>query len=343
MKKKLLAGIMAASLAILTMASCSSNTSSDSSAASGGKTKIRLQLKWLPSAQFMGFFVAKDKGYYEKEGLDVTFINGGPDIVSQNQVSVGAADFGVANLYNILPFEEQGYPIIQVGQVFQESSLVLISKKSSNINSAKDLKGKKIGAWVGTADYPIHALLDKYNIADSAVSIVNQGNTIDNFLNGSLDVASATVYNEYLLAQESGISADDMNVIDLDAEGCGMLEDGLIVNTDWLNKNKDAAAKFVKATMEGWADACKDPEGAVDISWNYTDQSSTTKEHQVKAAKAVAKLVAPNGTDYKNILQMGTDKFNTTEKIAVKYGIIKKVPDKVYDNSLRETALKELR
>lgn len=309
-----------------------------------GPSKIRLQLKWVPSAQFMGFYYAKEKGYYAAEGLDVQFIAGGPDLVSTNQVSVGAAEFGIANLYSILPFIEQGHPVTEVGQIFQKSSFLLVSKKDKGITSPKDLAGKKIGAWLGSAEYPVYALLDKYGIdKNKDVTIVKQGNTMDALLNGSLDAASAHTYNEYLVLLKSGLNSSDINVIDLEKEDSGMLEDCLIVNTEWLAKNKDVAAKFMKATMKGWADASHDPAAATDIVWKYLDSASNNKDHQLNFAKEIAKLVAPTGGKASQMLYMDEKNIKATEEMALKYKIIKKIPAKVYDTQPWEEASKALK
>lgn len=347
MKKKFFAMILAgAMLAGTLLTGCGDSKDDDSSKASadGKLTKVTLQLKWLPSVQFMGFYTAKEKGYYKDEGIDINIVAGGPDIVSTNQVSIGAADVAVANLYGLLPFEEQGQPITVIGQVFQKGSLILVSKKSSGINSPADLKGKKIGGWLGTADYPIYALFDKYKInKDKDVTLANQGATMDSFLNGQLDVASATVYNEYLILLESGMKEEDINVINFDDEGCGMLEDTMIANKDWLKKNPELAAKFMKATMKGWSYACENPEEGAEIVWNYVDKASSNLDHQKASAKKIAEVVAPNGTEVTKLCAINDENINATATIAKKYGIIKEIPKNICDKKAWEKALKELK
>lgn len=338
--------LLVLSLIIGLLAGCGSSNSKSSNSAGNEKklTKVRLQLKWLPSAQFMGFYYAKEKGYYAEEGLDVEFIPGGPDIIATNQVSVGAAEFGIANLYSILPFQEQGHPVVEVGQIFQKSSFLLVSKKEKGINGPKDLAGKKVGAWLGTAEYPIYALLDKYGLnKDKDLTLVKQDNSMDAFLNGSLDVASAHTYNEYLVLLESGLNANDLNVIDLEQEGSGMLEDCLITNTEWLANNQEVAAKFMKATMRGWAEACKDPAAATEIVWKYLDHASNNKEHQLAFAKEIAKLVMPQGVGVDKICYLDPNSIKATEDLALKYKIIKKLPAKVYDTQPWEQASKSLK
>ena len=334
---------------VCAMTACGAPAKTESSAASDssggdGLTTVNFQLKWLPSVQFMGFYVAYEKGYYEEEGIDLNIMSGGSDIVSASQVGIGAADIGISNLYGLLPYEEEGYPIVEVGQVFQKGSIVLVSKAEDGIKTPEDLKGKRIGAWLGTADYPIYSLLNKYGMDSSKdVTMVSQDYTMDALLNGEIDVASATLYNEYLILLESGYSEDDINVIDFSDYDCDMLEDAIICNTDWLADNEDLAEGFLRASMRGWADAVADPEAAAEIVWNYVDQDSTTLEHQIASAEKVAELVTPeSGASASNMLVMVDDKIQSTIDSCLSYDIIEKVPDTVYDDSYWTAASESL-
>lgn len=268
------------------------NGSQENSETGTAAVKVRLQLKWLPQAQFTGYYVAKEKGYYKAEGLDVDFLPGGPDIIPANQVSIGAADVGIINMYGLLPFVEKGYPLISIAQTFQKSSFRLVSFKEKGIETVPDLKGKTIGAWLGKADYPIFAMLEKYGIdKDKDVVIAKQDFTMDGLLSGKLDVASGMIYNEIMVLVEAGYPESELNIIDVNKENTGMLEDCLIVNTEWLAENEETAVKFLRATIKGWADACADPVAGAKIVWDNIDQVSTTLEHQTGSAQKIATVV----------------------------------------------------
>ncbi len=347
----MLAGALACGLtacgsspAATTTPAATTPVATESGSTSDPLATVNFQLKWLPSVQFMGFYVAYEKGYYAEEGIDLNIMSGGSDIVSASQVGIGAADIGVSNLYGLLPYEEDGYPIVEVGQVFQSGSIVLVSKKESGVAAPEDLKGKKIGAWLGTADYPIYSLLAKYDMDTSDVTIVSQDYTMDALLNNEIDVASATLYNEYLVLLESGLSADDVNVIKFSDYGCDMLEDAIICNTEWLADNSDIATAFLRASMRGWADAVADPAAAAEIVWNYVDQDSTTLEHQTASAEKVAQLVtAEGGTAAANMLAMGGEKIQATIDSCLNYGIIESVPETVYDTTFWDAAAASLK
>jgi len=348
MKKRRIGLVIISFILLLStvLTGCGSQTASTTaqSTKSTKLTKVRLQLKWLPQTQFAGYYVAKEKGYYKDEGIDIEIIPGGPDIVPEQQVSNGAADIGMTWVASLLSHQEEGFPLVELAQITQKSGLLLVSKKSANINSPKDLKGKKVGAWFGGLEFEIKALLDKYNIdPDKDVELTKQGFTMDQLLNNQIDAASALTYNEYLILLESGLKAEDLNVIDMNKEGVAMLEDNLFANKDWVKDNKEVAAKFLKATLKGWKDVIKDPEGATDIVMKLVDTKSTTRDHQLNMAKEVIKLVKPDGLDESKIGYINKTSFQQTADIALKFGVIKKKPDisKAYTNAILDLANKK--
>src|SRR5215831_8674895 len=114
--------LCAVSLAALVLAS--------TAFAQSAPDKVRLQIKWVPQAQFAGYFVALDKGYYADENLDVTIIPGGPDIVTEQQVVNGQAEFGIDWVASFLAFRDKGLPLLDIAQIYQSSGLTLVSRKS---------------------------------------------------------------------------------------------------------------------------------------------------------------------------------------------------------------------
>jgi NitT/TauT family transport system substrate-binding protein len=306
-----------------------------------GPVPIKLQLKWVPQAQFAGYYVAKEKGYYDEEGLDVEIVPGGPDIVPEQQVAVGAAQIGVDWVASLLAHQEQGMPLVQIAQIFQNSGLVLVSKKEAGIASGADLKGRKVGNWMGGNEFELLALFDKYGIDPIRdLEFIKQGFTMDQFLSGELDAASAMTYNEYLVVLGAGIPAEELSVIDMNEEGVAMLEDNLFANREWLENNKETAAKFVRASLKGWKDAIANPEEAVDIVMAEVDAGSTTREHQLNMMKEVAKLVAPEGFDTEKIGEIDDAMFRQTADIALQFGVITAPvnPERAYTKEIVEMA-----
>lgn len=333
---------------VLILSGCSNSETSSSESGDTGSdeklTPVTLQLKWVPQAQFAGYYVALEKGYYKEEGLDVTIAPGGPDIVPEQQVANGVAQIGVDWVASLLPHQEQGMPLVEIAQIYQKSGLLLVSKKDSGINSPADLKGKNVGNWMGGNEFELLALFDKYKLdKNKDLNFIKQAFTMDQFLSGELDAASAMTYNEYHVVLESGVSPDELNVIDMNDEGVAMLEDNLFANSDWLKDNKEVAAKFVKASIKGWQYAIENQEEAVDIIMAQVEDGSTTKEHQLTMMEEVAKLVVPEGFDPANIGVIDEKMYKQTADIALKYGVIEKEADisKSYTNEIMDMVLEK--
>jgi NitT/TauT family transport system substrate-binding protein len=302
---------------------------------------IKLQLKWVPQSQFAGYFVALNKGYYEKEGLKVEIVSGGPDIVSEQQVASGAVQFGVDWTASMLAHRDQGLPLVQIAQIFQNSASLLISRSTSGIKTPADLKGKVVGNPMGGNEFEVLALFDKYKLDPAKdMKFVKQGFTVDQFVNKEIDTMLAMSYNEYFVLLDSGFKPEDLSVIDLNKEGTAMLQDNLFTNEEWLAKNQDTAAKFLRASLKGWNDAVANPEEATDIVMKAVADGSTTRKHQLNMMKEVSKLVIPAGKTAADIGRIDDQLFKRTADIALKFGVVKTPADltKSYTNSIIDKA-----
>ena len=199
---------------------------------------------------------------------------------------------------------------------------------------------------MGGNEFEILALFDKYDFdPNSDLQFVKQGFTMDQFLSGELDAASAMTYNEYHVVLEQGVPESDLSVIDMNDEGVAMLEDNLFANSEWLADNKEVAAKFVRASIKGWQDAINDPEGAVDIIMAQSEAGSSTREHQLTMMQEVAKLVVPEGFDPANIGMIDKEMFQQTADIAHQFGGVIKEPanlEEAYTQSDHEPGFRKV-
>ena len=127
-------------------------------------TNVTLQLKWVPQAQFAGYYAAVKKGFYAKEGLNVTLKNGGPDIIPEQVVASGQAQFGVDWLPSLLAARDKGTDLVNIAQVFARSGMTQLTWKSSGINTIAKMKGKKVANWLGGNQYELFAALTKNGI-----------------------------------------------------------------------------------------------------------------------------------------------------------------------------------
>ena len=314
-------------------------------AASGAADPVTLQLKWVAQAQFAGYYAALEKGFYKDENLDVTIRPGGPDIVPAQVVAGGQAQFGLDWLPSTLANREQGVPLVNIAQIYQYSGMREISWKESNINSPADLAGKKVAVWFGGNELQLLATLAKYNIdKDTGVELVKQPFDMNLLLNKEVDAAAAMTYNEYYQVLSAGHKPEELNIIDFNAEGTAMLEDGIFSTEEFLKdaKNQDIAARFVRASIKGWA-FCRDNVGeCVDIVLKNDASGVMSREAQEWQLKEVNKLIwgDPADTNAK-AGYLEPEAFTRTAEIAQKYGVLTKAPDDgAYTHTIWEMATK---
>jgi NitT/TauT family transport system substrate-binding protein len=230
--------------------------------------KITLQLKWLPQAQFAGYYVAAAKGYYKDAGLDVTIKPGGPDISPVQVIAGKTADVVVNWMPDALAAREAGVPLVNIAQVFDKSGLMLTCKKSSGVATPQDLKGKTLGVWFGGNEYPFLNWMNKLGYKpDTDIKVLKQGFNVDPLLQNQAACISTMIYNEYWQIVDAGVKETDLTTFFYEEQGVASLEDGLYVLDSNLKDKAFVAkmAKFLKASFKGWNEAVKNPEEAAKI------------------------------------------------------------------------------
>ncbi|WP_020180079.1 ABC transporter substrate-binding protein [Methylopila sp. M107] len=260
--------------------------------------KVTLQLKWVTQAQFAGYFVAKAKGFYEKAGLDVTINPGGPDIAPAQVLAGGGADVIVDWMPSALAAREKGVPLVNIAQPFKKSGMMLTCRADSGVKTPKDFKGKTLGVWFSGNEYPFLAWMAKLGLktdgSAEGVKVLKQGFNVDPILQKQADCVSTMTYNEYWQVIDGGLKPSDLVVFKYEDEGVATLEDGLYADEKKLTDPAFVAklAKFVKASMEGWAWAKANPDEAAAITLEADASGAQTEAHQKRMMGEVAKLLA---------------------------------------------------
>lgn len=298
-------------------------------------TAVTLQLKWLNQAQFMGYYVAIQKGFYRQNGLNVTIKVGGPDVAPEQVVASGAAQFGIDWLSALITSREQGLPLQNIAQIYQASGMRLITFKSTGITSINQFRNKKVGVWFAGNQYQFYALMAKYHMSPPAsyMHVVSQPFTMDLFLNHTLDVAHAMTYNELGIV-ESQVPASRLRIFDYNKLGVSILEDGIFGKPSWLRSHARIAAEFLKGSIEGWRWAVAHPVLAGRISFQYAGANAPGGlAHQVYMARQVAKLIDYGPGMMHTIGYMDPTAFKRTWKTLLAQGVIHRAPVYAYNQT----------
>ncbi len=257
---------------------------------------VTLQLKWVTQAQFAGYYVALENGYYEEAGLDVTILPGGPDIAPVQVLMGGGADVMVDWMPSALAAREQGAPVVNIAQPFTRSGMMLTCLAESGITSPEDFPGRTLGVCFFGNEYPVLSWMAHLGIptegGEDGVEVLRQGFNVDPLLQGQADCISTMTYNEYWQVIDAGITEDQLITFKYEDQGVATLEDGLYVLEENLEDPAfvDRMARFVAASMRGWEWAAENPEEAAEIVLDNDQTGAQTLEHQVRMMGEVALL-----------------------------------------------------
>jgi NitT/TauT family transport system substrate-binding protein len=312
----------------------------------GELTPINLQLQWVTQSQFAGYFAAVDQGFYEDEGLDVTILQGAVDIVPQQVVASGQAQFGLAWVPKALVSNEEGAGLVNIAQVFQRSGTLMVSWADSGITTPADWEGMRVGTWGFGNEFELTAAIEMFGVTVDG-GLVQQPFDMSLLLNDELDAAQAMTYNEYAQVLEATnpdtgelYTADDLSVIDFNEVGTAMLQDAVWVRQDWLAEegNQEIAEKFLRASFRGWI-FCRDNfDACVDIV--LANGPTLGASHQAWQLNEINKLIWPSPS---GIGVMDAALWQQTVDVATSQGVIAAAPpDGTYRTDIAQAALEGL-
>jgi NitT/TauT family transport system substrate-binding protein len=304
---------------------------------------VTLQLKWVTQAQFAGYYVALDKGFYEEENLNVTIKPGGPDIAPAQVIAGGGADVVLDWMPSALASREKGLPLVNIAQPFKSSGMMLTCRKDAGVETPADFKGKTLGVWFFGNEYPFLSWMSKlgYSTEGGAdgVTVLKQGFNVDPILQGQAACVSTMTYNEYWQIIDAGLKPEELVVFKYEDQGVATLEDGMYVMEEKLADPAfaDKMVRFVRASMKGWKYAETNPDEAAMIVLDNDASGAQTEAHQKRMMGEVAKLTAgSNGAldpaDYErtvaSLMSGGSDP------------VISKAPEGAWTHAITDAALK---
>ncbi len=292
--------------------------------------------QWIPQAQFAGYFVALDKGFYEKQGLNIKILRGGPDHPSSRALEQGDADFATMFLSTAIQKRSRGLKVVNIAQIVQKSALMLVARKSSGIQSPEDINGKKVSVWSGDFQLQPAAFFRKYNLD---VTVIPQSSTLNLFLRGGVDVASAMWYNEYHTILSSGLDPEDLTTFLLADFGINFPEDGIYCMEATWEFDPETCCRFVRASIEGWLYAFTHPGESMDIVMRYVKEAMTptNRMHQKWMLERMKDLILPPGLNPDSVGRLRPEDYEPVVQEMSRHGAIQDPPD--YAEFARDCAI----
>jgi len=256
--------------------------------------KASLLPQWIPQAQFAGYFVAKEKGFYRDAGIDLTLVQGGPGKDAFLTLAADKVTFCTGWLSTAIKKRAAGIPLVNLAQIVQRSALLLVAPKAGGIRKLDDLNGRMVGYWVGEFNVPASVFLGKHNLT---VKVVPNYTSITMFTKHAVDAIGAMWFNEYHSILNSGYEPDELTVFRLGDLGVDFPEDGLYCMESTFQTDPEMCAAFVQASLRGWLYAFDHQEEALDMVMKYANAANTgtNRAHQAWMLAGMMDLILPEG------------------------------------------------
>ena len=280
----------------------------------GRAQRIVFTPQWTPQAQFAGYYVAQEKGFYKEAGVEVDFQHPSASYSAANRLFEGSSDMITQQLVQAMIAIDRGMPMVHVLQTSQRNSLVLVSK-SDSIRTIDDLKGKKVGVWKsGFGD--LAYIIDSEKDLD--IQWIPYLESVNLFLSGAIDATLAMSYNEFLKIRVAG--HEDKPVIRFSETEYDYPEDGLYVSTDFYQRYPDKVKAFAEASRKGWEWAHEHPEETLDIvmKWAERENVHTNRIHQQWMLEQILEIQCKDG-EKKPSFQLDAAKFDRLNELLLRY------------------------
>ena len=224
--------------------------------------KVNFMPQWTAQAQFAGYYMAQEKGFYKKRGLDVVIEHATPISGATEALKTNKADIVTLYLSTGIKNAAGGMDIVEIAQISQKSALVLVTLKKSGIDNPLAMKNKKFGIWQCDFQEIPMAFMKKYDVNPEVVPI---STGINLFLWGGVDILTVMWYNEYHTLMMHGVNTSEINSFFLSEHGLDIPEDGIFCNRKFLSENPELCRNFVEASIEGWKYAAKHKDETMKI------------------------------------------------------------------------------
>jgi len=288
---------------------------------SASDKKITFSPHWLPQAQFAGYYVALDQGFYKAEGLEVNITHPSASTNVVDFLASGKADIVSQFLVSAMSAHGRGIDLVNIAQTSQRSAILFVSKKASGIENVQDLNGKKIGIWRGGFSEIPQAMVKSNNIQVNWVPILSSVNL---FLLDGVDAMTVMWYNEFNQIHLTGFDSDSLNTFFMSEYGYDIPEDGLYVLSKTNTERSADLEAFIRATKKGWEYASKNREYTVDLVIKQMQKTRVpaNKAHQRWMLDRILELQFPQ-EDSKQTYHLEETIFNQTNEILRDLGILK--------------------
>jgi NitT/TauT family transport system substrate-binding protein len=239
--------------------------------------QVTLQLKWIHQAQFAGYYLAQENGYYAAENLEVTFVEGGAEIDPIEQVLTGKADVGIYAPEDLIIRRSQGQPLVALAVIYQLNPLVFVALSGSGIKTPADFMGRS-ASLAPDGIIQFNAILEYLGLDQDQIEFKPYAYDYTDFFSGEVDITEAYSTGGLLRMAQQGYN---LSLIWPDDYGVHFYSDTLFSSEDYLKENQDILDRFLRATLRGWREAIENQQAGVDATLLYALEADPDLQRQM--------------------------------------------------------------
>jgi len=288
------------------------------------KDKVVLLLNWYVYSEHAPFFLGKERGYFDQEGIDLDIQEGRGSGVTVQAVAAGTATFGYADVATMIKAASKGAPVTAVGVALQTSPMSAMGFADRNIRKPEDIKGKTVAVTPGDSMSQIWPLfLKKTGLKESDFKTVSGDaqTKLNAVMNNQADLLLGYVMDQAIKLQDA--THKDIYPIRFADYGVNMVSSGIIVQKDYLKAHPDVVKRFMRATTRSLEEAAKNPDAAVDAMLKANPKSGV-KETALVGMKNTASLYKGPDNPSDRPLRVGAKNMDETLALLVEYGGLEK-------------------
>ena len=297
-------------------------------------TKVSLCMKWRYTGTMAPYFAGRERGIFEKHGLDLQVEEGGPVNPSLKAVLGGKANFGITGAEDIVRARSRDLPVKAVAVIFRKSPVCFLSLKARGIETPEDFRGKTISVSHGeNAEYEFRALLKKFNISSEEITEERFTFTYERLLEGKIDVAPAYAMDQYLMLKRQGYK---LNVISGSDYGINPYADVLFTTEKTIGEDAELVEAVASAVIESWDWARNNVNEAAELFVKMLPEKDF--ELDLQGAILHESVYYVLGDDEGKIGFQELQRWQETVALATEYGELEKKPtaEKCFTNEFVE-------
>ena len=265
--------------------------------------------QWTAQAQFAGYYVAQEQGFYRDAGIEVDIVHPSLTQPAMSRIQRNESQATTLQLCQAMEIIDSGIPLVNILQTSMNNAMVIVSRRGVDPLTQK---GARVGIW--SAGFGQLAIC--MSIKDGLdYEWIRFANNVNLFIKGAIDATLAMSYNEFYQLVQAGFEMTDTNVYRFCDHGYNVQEDGVYMTREYYNKHRDQARKFAEASRRGWEWAAEHPEETLDIVMKYVE------ENHIATNRIMQDLML------KDILRLQTDRESGKREFRLRPDMVKMASD----------------